>query len=218
MALLITVSSLPPFFRLFNIDSILTWMIGLAFFGGLAFGLGWLYATLFRFKGRNAGEGAAATVPSEGAEEDLYAAVAMEIQRGDLRQGLWAKALSESEYDAQRAKAKYIKFRAEKLRGEQIQALHETQSRAEENRNRAEEQTKYQKEQAFRDRETDHQKKATKAGWIAVVFSEIGLVMILIGDGMNLVEAAFMGTVLALVFGFLFHIFVRFVLALTHKS
>lgn len=93
MALLITVSSLPPFFRLFNVDSILTWAIGLAFFGGLAFGLGWLYAKLLRFKGGNAGEGSAATGPSEGDDEDLYAAVAMEIQRGDLHQGLWAKAL-----------------------------------------------------------------------------------------------------------------------------
>lgn len=123
MALLITVSSLPPFFRQFNVDSFLIWAIGLVFYGGLAFGLGWLYAKLFRFKGGNFGEGSAATVLNEGAEEDVYAVVAMETQRGDLHQGLWAKALSESECDEQRAKAKYIKFRAESLRSEQIRAL-----------------------------------------------------------------------------------------------
>lgn len=75
MALLVTVSSLPPFFRLFNVDSILTWAIGLVFFGGLAFGLGWLYAKLFRFKGGNTGDGSAATAPSEGVEEERYAAI-----------------------------------------------------------------------------------------------------------------------------------------------
>ena len=51
-------------------------------------------------------------------EELLYEIVYEEIQRGELRKGLWAKALADADYDDARAKAKYIKLRVKMLRME----------------------------------------------------------------------------------------------------
>lgn len=66
-------------------------------------------------------------------------------------------------------------------------------------------------------REIDHQNKATIAGWIFVVFSGVVFVVLFIGEGMNMVETTFMASFLALIFGFLFHILVRFALLLTNN-
>lgn len=51
-------------------------------------------------------------------EERLYEIVAGEIAKGDIRQGLWAKAFSQSSGDEQAAKSKYIKLRVDSLRDE----------------------------------------------------------------------------------------------------
>lgn len=48
----------------------------------------------------------------------LYARVAAEIESGFLRDGLWAKALSEVEFDTQRAKAIYMKYAVALLKQE----------------------------------------------------------------------------------------------------
>lgn len=51
-------------------------------------------------------------------EEGLYGIVAEEIERGEVRTGLWAKALAEERYDKQRAKARYMRLRLRSLREE----------------------------------------------------------------------------------------------------
>lgn len=51
-------------------------------------------------------------------EELLYAEVLREIRSGVMRDGLWAKALSESEMNEHKAKALYIKLRTQALRDE----------------------------------------------------------------------------------------------------
>ena len=51
-------------------------------------------------------------------EERLYEIVAGEIAKGDIRQGLWAKAFSQSSGDEQAAKSKYIELRVDSLRDE----------------------------------------------------------------------------------------------------
>lgn len=55
-----------------------------------------------------------------------------ELRRGEVRQGLWAKALSGEAYDQQRAKAKYIKLRVRVLRRELADAVHREQLLAQE--------------------------------------------------------------------------------------
>lgn len=78
-------------------------------------------------------------------EEALYAAVGEELRQGQIRQGLWAKALAEEGYDEQRAKAKYLKLRVRSLRNEIADA--EAQERL-----RVREQQKQQREQAMQGR------------------------------------------------------------------
>lgn len=62
-AMIVSVATLPPFFRLFDANSIATWLVSLAVFGGLAFGFGWLYGRFFKFNalgnGNSSGPGEA---------------------------------------------------------------------------------------------------------------------------------------------------------------
>lgn len=51
-------------------------------------------------------------------DESLYEKVAEEIQRGEIRTGLWAKALAEADYDEAKAKARYLKLRVSSLKDE----------------------------------------------------------------------------------------------------
>lgn len=51
-------------------------------------------------------------------EETLYAAVLKEIESGQRRDGLWAKALAGSGMDSTRAQAQYIKLRVQALKDE----------------------------------------------------------------------------------------------------
>lgn len=48
-------------------------------------------------------------------EEALYEIVAAEIQRGEIRQGLWLKAMVESNSDDIKAKTQYAKLRVNQL-------------------------------------------------------------------------------------------------------
>ena len=52
------------------------------------------------------------------AEEFLYSQVADEVASNVIRQGLWAKAISESHGNEEAAKALYIKLRVEMLKAE----------------------------------------------------------------------------------------------------
>lgn len=49
------------------------------------------------------------------AEEALYSQVAEEIATGIRREGLWAKAIADSDGSAERARALYIRFRVQSL-------------------------------------------------------------------------------------------------------
>jgi len=51
-------------------------------------------------------------------EEKLFEYVALEIQRGIRRQGLWAKALAQSDGSEERAKSSYIRLRVQSLKDE----------------------------------------------------------------------------------------------------
>lgn len=48
-AMIVSFATLPPFFRLFDANSIAKWLVALVVFGGLAFGFGWLYGRFFKF-------------------------------------------------------------------------------------------------------------------------------------------------------------------------
>ena len=52
------------------------------------------------------------------AEEQLYEAAAEEIAANNIRPGLWAKAIAESDGDDAKAKARYIKLRVETMKAE----------------------------------------------------------------------------------------------------
>jgi len=51
-------------------------------------------------------------------EEILYAEVLREVEGGVRRDGLWAKALSDTDFDEAKAKSLYIKLRVQSLRDE----------------------------------------------------------------------------------------------------
>lgn len=52
------------------------------------------------------------------AEEHLYELAAEEIAANNIRPGLWAKAIAESDGDDAKAKARYIKLRVETMKAE----------------------------------------------------------------------------------------------------
>ena len=52
------------------------------------------------------------------AEEQLYAQAAEEVASGQIRQGLWAKAIAETGGDEAAAKANYLKLRVEIMKAE----------------------------------------------------------------------------------------------------
>lgn len=52
------------------------------------------------------------------AEEQLYEFAAEEIAANNIRPGLWAKAIAESDGDDAKAKARYIKLRVEAMKAE----------------------------------------------------------------------------------------------------
>ena len=52
------------------------------------------------------------------AEEQLYAQAAEEVSSGQIRQGLWAKAIAENGGDDSAAKARYLKLRVEIMKAE----------------------------------------------------------------------------------------------------
>jgi hypothetical protein len=86
-------------------------------------------------------------------EEALYATVSDELRRGNIRPGLWAKALAEEGYDEQRAKARYLKLRVQSLRKEIAQVVSSEQARVRAHQKQQNEQAiqhqKQQNEQAI---------------------------------------------------------------------
>ncbi len=61
-------------------------------------------------------------------EEALYAEALREIESGQRRDGIWAKAMAESDMDQGKAGAKYIKMRVQSLKDEVTLFMAESQS------------------------------------------------------------------------------------------
>lgn len=59
-------------------------------------------------------------------EERLYEIAVQEIERGEQRKGLWAKALADANFDHDGAKARYLKLRVQSLADAEAEAAHET--------------------------------------------------------------------------------------------
>jgi hypothetical protein len=53
-------------------------------------------------------------------EEKLYEQVLIEMDNGDIRTGLWAKALANSDGSEEKAKGRYIKYRVQSIKDEFI--------------------------------------------------------------------------------------------------
>ena len=80
-------------------------------------------------------------------DQQFYDMVASELARGERSDGLWLKALSESNGDDHKAKAKYIKFRVQSLKDE-IE-LSTFQKHQEEEQERARQQAKKNEAKQF---------------------------------------------------------------------
>jgi hypothetical protein len=48
-------------------------------------------------------------------EEKIYAQAYAEFERGELRKGLWAKALANSDGDSEKAKSRYLRSRVQSI-------------------------------------------------------------------------------------------------------
>lgn len=59
------------------------------------------------------------STPNQG-DEAIYEFIAVELANSSVKQGLWTKALSDSDWDEAKAKAHYVKMRFSQLRNELI--------------------------------------------------------------------------------------------------
>jgi len=66
--------------------------------------------------------------PPSSADELLYEFVAAELSNSLLKQGLWTKALSDSNWDEPKAKALYVKMRIGQVRNELLAELAQRQA------------------------------------------------------------------------------------------
>ena len=84
------------------------------------------------------------------AEEQLYEFAAEEIAANNIRPGLWAKAIAESDGDDAKAKARYIKLRVETMKAEA-----DLQDHASENAYKAEAEMRKREEELRREEARD---------------------------------------------------------------
>ena len=84
------------------------------------------------------------------AEEHLYELAAEEIAANNIRPGLWAKAIAESDGDDAKAKARYIKLRVETMKAEA-----DLQDHASENAYKAEAEMRKREEELRREKARD---------------------------------------------------------------
>lgn len=61
------------------------------------------------------GKAKAAKAVANAQEEALYAQAAAEVSKGEIRAGLWAKALSAAEGEERKAHARYLALRVEQM-------------------------------------------------------------------------------------------------------
>jgi len=99
-------------------------------------------------------------------EERLYAQVVKEIEAGQRRDGLWAKALTLSNGDENRAKAEYIKLRVQSLLDDQLlHALREADKQQKERATKKEERERAEAAKAAdsKKRAEENRRKAAEA-------------------------------------------------------
>ena len=84
------------------------------------------------------------------AEEHLYELAAEEIAANNIRPGLWAQAIAESDGDDAKAKARYIKLRVETMKAEA-----DLQDHASENAYKAEAEMRKREEELRREKARD---------------------------------------------------------------
>jgi signal transduction histidine kinase len=88
-----------------------------------------------------------------GKEKRYYDAVAEELQNKQLAPGVWARALTETDGDEVRARARYIKLRVQQIAEEEkAKATQEWQQRAKEEKAKAAQERQQRAEKAARDK------------------------------------------------------------------
>lgn len=154
-----TISTLPRFFRDFDLDSFARWIIAVVFFGCVAFVAGWLYGKFVMKKRErivsidtsnsnniNNSQNQAGNITKNkplslaGSEEDekFYEIAWAEVEGENIKKSLWAKSFSECDGDNHRAKAKYISLRVAELKNREEKSSQENdiaRSNAEANNN-----------------------------------------------------------------------------------
>ena len=141
---IVSLASLPEFFRYYDTEPIARWIASLLFFGLLAFVLGILYGKLFsNKKGKPHDIATNNTVTNEAKtlesitninidDDKLYETAWNEVENKSTNKSLWARSFSECNGNKEQAKAKYIKLRVNELKSDKIESLKKEQKQKEE--------------------------------------------------------------------------------------
>lgn len=100
-------------------------------------------------------------------DEAYYAAALKELEGGEVRQGLWAKALSESAMDEKKAKAAYIRLRAGILKKERPRLVEE-QQQAEQFKRQAEQLEREQQRRAEQFKVLEEREQELRRQWAGI--------------------------------------------------
>lgn len=106
-------------------------------------------------------------------EEQLYAQVAEELASGNLCDGLWIKAISESDGSEFKAKSLYIRYRVQAIKDETVVAsrLREAQKTALEKESREKQRDLAERERQYR--EGVIFREARKSGYVMGIFCSV---------------------------------------------
>lgn len=122
MVFIASVSLLSKFIGKLDADSLFMWLLAGGTWVAVAFILGWGYGKFFKFSNstmssRRIQSDEPTRTPSitAAAEESAYARAADELENNQIDKATWARAFSESDGDAEKAKARYI---AHRVKGE----------------------------------------------------------------------------------------------------
>ncbi len=145
---IVSLASLPEFFRDYNAEPLARWVAGILFFGLIAFISGFIYG---KIKGKPEALSNTNVVADNNKKEKdtmnvkvddttFYEIAWSEIEGNKLNKALWSKAFAECEGDENKSKAMYIKLRTNQLTDEENSKVEtEALKRNEELKNRTEE-------------------------------------------------------------------------------
>ena len=115
------------------------------------------------------------------AEEKIYEKVYEEVASGVKREGLWFKALSESDGEETKAKALYVKLRVRSLIDELIVTEEIQQNTHEIEQAQTKETARYNKKMLrAASRQATLDGIRTGMGWLCIIFGSIGLLGVLL--------------------------------------